>query len=133
MDRLLHRWNLQYNVASPNQYHRYDASLLQFELNDFLEWCVYGFDFFSLIGLKTDAFSDPDDSLFPLAVLQSVGRALTYVPIQKLTHNNLRARFIASQKTNLPDGLQTLLNTFCPQLLFKARPLQITAYHLLNK
>lgn len=86
-----------------------------------------------VIGLKTDAFSEPDDPVFPLVVLQSVGQALTYVPVQKLMCNSLRPRFIASQDTNLPDGLQTLLNTFCPQLLFKARPLQMTAYHLLDK
>uniref|UniRef100_A0A667XXH2 E3 ubiquitin-protein ligase listerin n=1 Tax=Myripristis murdjan TaxID=586833 RepID=A0A667XXH2_9TELE len=74
-----------------------------------------------------------DDPLFPLAVLQSVGVALTYVPVQQLSQNSLPARFIADQKTNLPEPLQTLLNTLCPLLLFKARPLQITAYHLLDK
>uniref|UniRef100_A0A667XXH8 E3 ubiquitin-protein ligase listerin n=1 Tax=Myripristis murdjan TaxID=586833 RepID=A0A667XXH8_9TELE len=73
------------------------------------------------------------DPLFPLAVLQSVGVALTYVPVQQLSQNSLPARFIADQKTNLPEPLQTLLNTLCPLLLFKARPLQITAYHLLDK
>ncbi|XP_029924781.1 E3 ubiquitin-protein ligase listerin [Myripristis murdjan] len=81
----------------------------------------------------TDAFTEPDDPLFPLAVLQSVGVALTYVPVQQLSQNSLPARFIADQKTNLPEPLQTLLNTLCPLLLFKARPLQITAYHLLDK
>ncbi|XP_071378047.1 E3 ubiquitin-protein ligase listerin [Centroberyx affinis] len=81
----------------------------------------------------TDAFTEPDDPLFPLAVLQSVGVALTYVPVQQLNQNTLPARFIADQKTSLPEPLQTLLNTLCPLLLFKARPLQITAYHLLDK
>lgn len=81
----------------------------------------------------TDAFTEPDDPLFPLAVLQSVGVALTYVPVQQLNQNSLPPRFIADQKTNLPEPLQTLLNTFCPLLLFKARPLQITVYHLLEK
>uniref|UniRef100_A0A8D3CI19 E3 ubiquitin-protein ligase listerin n=1 Tax=Scophthalmus maximus TaxID=52904 RepID=A0A8D3CI19_SCOMX len=66
-------------------------------------------------------------------VLQSVGMALTYVPVQKLNQNSLPPQFIADQKTNLPEPLQTLLNTFCPLLLFKARPLQITIYHLLEK
>ncbi|KAM3869223.1 E3 ubiquitin-protein ligase listerin [Diretmus argenteus] len=80
-----------------------------------------------------DAFTEPDDPLFPLAVLQSVGVALTYVPVQQLSQNSLPARFIANQKTNLPETLQTLLNTLCPLLLFKARPLQITVYHLLDK
>uniref|UniRef100_A0A7N8Y352 E3 ubiquitin-protein ligase listerin n=1 Tax=Mastacembelus armatus TaxID=205130 RepID=A0A7N8Y352_9TELE len=66
------------------------------------------------------------DPVFPLAVLRSVGVALTYVPVQQLTQNSLPPRFIADQKTNLPEPLQTLLNTFCPLLLFKARPLQVT-------
>lgn len=81
----------------------------------------------------TDAFTEPDDPVFPLAVLQSVGVALTHVPVQQLNQNSLPPRFIADQKTNLPEPLQTLLNTFCPLLLFKARPLQITVYHLLEK
>ncbi|XP_029704196.1 E3 ubiquitin-protein ligase listerin isoform X2 [Takifugu rubripes] len=81
----------------------------------------------------TDAFSEPDDPVFPSAVLQSLGQALAFVPVQKLMHNKLRPRFVAGQKTNLPDGVQTLINTFCPQLLFKARPLQITTFHLLDR
>uniref|UniRef100_A0A671VF31 E3 ubiquitin-protein ligase listerin n=1 Tax=Sparus aurata TaxID=8175 RepID=A0A671VF31_SPAAU len=79
------------------------------------------------------AFTEPDDPVFPLAVLQSVGVALTYVPVQQLTQNSLPPRFIVDQNTNLPEPLQTLLNTFCPLLLFKARPLQMTVYHLLEK
>ncbi|XP_061904673.1 E3 ubiquitin-protein ligase listerin [Entelurus aequoreus] len=81
----------------------------------------------------TEAFKEPDDAVFPLAVLQSLGVALTYVPVQQLNQNNLPAKFVADQKTNLPQPLQTLLNTFCPLLLFKARPLQVTVYHLLAK
>ncbi|KAM9846961.1 E3 ubiquitin-protein ligase listerin [Aulostomus maculatus] len=81
----------------------------------------------------TDTFKEPDDPVFPLLVLQSVGVALTYMPVQQLNNNSLPARFIAGQKTNLPEPLQTLLNTLCPLLLFKARPLQITVYHLLGK
>uniref|UniRef100_A0A7N6A2C7 E3 ubiquitin-protein ligase listerin n=1 Tax=Anabas testudineus TaxID=64144 RepID=A0A7N6A2C7_ANATE len=74
-----------------------------------------------------------NDPVFPLVVLQSVGMALKYVPVQQLNQNSLPPRFIADQKTNLPEPLQTLLNTFCPLLLFKARPLQIAVYHLLEK
>lgn len=81
----------------------------------------------------TDAFPEPDDNVFPLRVLQVIGVALTYVPLKQLTDNSLPARFIADQKTNLPENLQTLLNTVCPLLLFKARPLQITVYYLLEK
>ncbi|XP_056140651.1 E3 ubiquitin-protein ligase listerin isoform X2 [Lampris incognitus] len=81
----------------------------------------------------TEAFTEPDDPLFPLAVLQSVGVALTYAPVQQLKQNSLPARFVVDQKTSLPENLQTLLNTLCPLLLFKARPLQIAIYHLLDK
>lgn len=81
----------------------------------------------------TDTFLEPEDAVFPLQVLQSIGVALTYVPLKQLTDNSLPARFIADQKTNLPENIQTLLNTFCPLLLFKARPLQITVYYLLDK
>uniref|UniRef100_A0A8C5BF72 E3 ubiquitin-protein ligase listerin n=1 Tax=Gadus morhua TaxID=8049 RepID=A0A8C5BF72_GADMO len=79
------------------------------------------------------AFTEPDDPLFPLAVLRSVGVALTYIPVPQLLKNSLPANLIADQKTNLPAPLQTLLNTLCPLLLFKARPLQITVYLLLEK
>lgn len=81
----------------------------------------------------TDTFPEPEDAVFPLQVFRSIGLALTYVPLKQLTNNSLPARFIADQKTNLPENLQTLLNTLCPLLLFKARPLQITVYCLLDK
>ncbi|XP_077447675.1 E3 ubiquitin-protein ligase listerin [Stigmatopora argus] len=81
----------------------------------------------------TDAFKEPDDPTFPLAVLQSLGVALTYVPVEQLKQNSLPAKFVAGQKSNLPQTFQTLLNTFCPLLVFKARPLQVTVYHLLAK
>ncbi|XP_062341388.1 E3 ubiquitin-protein ligase listerin [Osmerus eperlanus] len=81
----------------------------------------------------TDAFPEPDDPLFPLAVLRSVGVALSLVPVQQLSKNSLAPRFVASQQTGLPEALQTLLNTLCPLLLFKARPLQLAVYHMLDK
>ncbi|KAM4546387.1 E3 ubiquitin-protein ligase listerin [Fundulus diaphanus] len=81
----------------------------------------------------TEAFPEPDDPVFPMAVLQSLCLALTYIPVQQLNQNSLPPRFIADQKTNLPESLQTLLNTLCPLLLFKARPLQITVHHMLEK
>ncbi|KAM4904746.1 E3 ubiquitin-protein ligase listerin [Sylvia borin] len=40
---------------------------------------------------------------------------------------------ITGQKTNLPDKLQTLLNTLSPLLLFRARPVQVSVYHMLHK
>ncbi|XP_012683168.2 E3 ubiquitin-protein ligase listerin [Clupea harengus] len=80
-----------------------------------------------------DHFREPDDPLFPLPVLRAVGAALTHIPAQQLVKNRLPARLVAGQRSNLPDALQTLLNTLTPLLLFKARPLQLSVYHMLNK
>ncbi|KAM9437421.1 E3 ubiquitin-protein ligase listerin isoform 1-T1 [Salvelinus alpinus] len=107
-------------------------SELTAEWNDFFIEGIYSL-MLPLPGKITEAFKEPDDPLFPLAVLRSVGMALTYIPLQQLTHNSLPARFVADQKTSLPEALQTLLNTLTPLLLFKARPLQLTVYHILDK
>ncbi|XP_076024787.1 E3 ubiquitin-protein ligase listerin [Genypterus blacodes] len=107
-------------------------SELQAEWRDFFVEGIYNL----LLPLPikiTDAFPEPDDPLFPLAVLRSVGVALTYAPVQQLNQNSLPPRFVADQKTNLPEAQQTLLNTLCPLLLFKARPLQTAVFHLLDK
>ncbi|XP_018611051.1 E3 ubiquitin-protein ligase listerin isoform X2 [Scleropages formosus] len=81
----------------------------------------------------TEEFTDPDDPLFPFPVLRSAGEALCYMPVSLLTENKLPARFMADQRTNLPEQLQTLLNTLAPLLLFKARPVQLTVFQILNK
>ncbi|XP_058267542.1 E3 ubiquitin-protein ligase listerin isoform X2 [Hemibagrus wyckioides] len=78
-------------------------------------------------------FSEPDEATFPVVVVEAVGEALRHIPIQLLIHNTLPARFVADQKSNLPDALQTLLNTLTPLLLFKSRPLQLAVYHMLHK
>ncbi|XP_059400765.1 E3 ubiquitin-protein ligase listerin-like [Carassius carassius] len=85
-----------------------------------------------LIKIPAD-FTEPDDPLFPLAVLRAVGEALTYIPVELLTQNKLPPRFVADQRSSLPEPLQTLLNTLSPLLLFKARPLQLAVYHILHK
>uniref|UniRef100_A0A8C1IBM9 E3 ubiquitin-protein ligase listerin n=1 Tax=Cyprinus carpio TaxID=7962 RepID=A0A8C1IBM9_CYPCA len=59
--------------------------------------------------------------------------ALTYIPVELLTQNKLPPRFVADQRSSLPEPLQTLLNTLSPLLLFKARPLQLAVYHILHK
>uniref|UniRef100_A0A8C1KI29 E3 ubiquitin-protein ligase listerin n=1 Tax=Cyprinus carpio TaxID=7962 RepID=A0A8C1KI29_CYPCA len=78
-------------------------------------------------------FTEPDDPLFPLAVLRAVGEALIYIPVELLTQNKLPPRFVADQRSSLSEPLQTLLNTLSPLLLFKARPLQLAVYHILHK
>ncbi|KAM9456136.1 E3 ubiquitin-protein ligase listerin [Clarias gariepinus] len=78
-------------------------------------------------------FSEPDEAVFPVAVVEAVGEALRHIPVHLLTHNTLPARFVADQRSSLPDALQTLLNTLAPLLLFKSRPLQLAVYHMLHK
>ncbi|CAI9579346.1 unnamed protein product, partial [Staurois parvus] len=67
-------------------------------------------------------------------VLQSLGEALRYISKEQLLdHKKLPAKFVAGQKTNLPDSLQSLLNTLAPLLLHRERAIQITVYHMLKK
>ncbi|KAM6310361.1 E3 ubiquitin-protein ligase listerin [Aegotheles albertisi] len=70
---------------------------------------------------------------FQNSVLTSLGEALKYISKDQLLNHKLPAKFVAGQKTNLPDKLQTLLNTLSPLLLFQARPVQISVYHMLYK
>ncbi|KAJ7320504.1 hypothetical protein JRQ81_020015 [Phrynocephalus forsythii] len=73
------------------------------------------------------------ETSFQDSMLKSLGNALTYTSKEQLLNHKLPPRLVAGQKTNLPDKLQTLLNALSPLLLFKARPVQITVYHMLNK
>ncbi|XP_029435039.1 E3 ubiquitin-protein ligase listerin [Rhinatrema bivittatum] len=66
-------------------------------------------------------------------VLKFVSDAVTYISKDQLLNHRLPAKFIANQKTNLTDKLQTLLNTFAPFLLYRARSVQIAVYRILNK
>ncbi|KAI1242343.1 hypothetical protein IHE44_0005877 [Lamprotornis superbus] len=70
---------------------------------------------------------------FQNSVLSSLGEALTYISKDQLLNHKLPPKFVAGQKTNLPDKLQTLLNTLSPLLLFQARPVQVSVYHMLHK
>ncbi|RLW03261.1 hypothetical protein DV515_00006535 [Chloebia gouldiae] len=70
---------------------------------------------------------------FQNSVLSSLGEALTYISKEQLLNHKLPPKFVAGQKTNLPDELQTLLNTLSPLLLFRARPVQVSVYHMLHK
>ncbi|XP_042314086.1 E3 ubiquitin-protein ligase listerin [Sceloporus undulatus] len=73
------------------------------------------------------------ETSFQNSVLKSLGKALTYISKDQLLNNKLPAKFVAGQKTNLPNKLQTLLNTLSPLLLFRSRLVQITVYQMLNK
>ncbi|EDM10639.1 rCG58802 [Rattus norvegicus] len=76
---------------------------------------------------------DLSETSFQNAVLKPMCETLTYISKDQLLSHKLPKRLVASQKTNLPEHLQTLLNTLTPLLLFRARPVQIAAYHMLYK
>ncbi|XP_013913482.1 PREDICTED: E3 ubiquitin-protein ligase listerin [Thamnophis sirtalis] len=86
-----------------------------------------------LLAKITRKEQDVMETSFQNSILKSLGKALTYISKDQLLNHRLPAKFVAGQKTNLPDNLQTLLNTFSPLLLFRARPVQIAVYHMLNK
>uniref|UniRef100_A0A8C4JQK1 E3 ubiquitin-protein ligase listerin n=1 Tax=Dromaius novaehollandiae TaxID=8790 RepID=A0A8C4JQK1_DRONO len=81
----------------------------------------------------TGETKNASETAFQNSVLTSVGEALTYISKDQLLNHKLPAKFVAGQKTNLPDKLQTLLNTLSPLLFFRARPVQISVYHMLYK
>uniref|UniRef100_H3AL29 E3 ubiquitin-protein ligase listerin n=1 Tax=Latimeria chalumnae TaxID=7897 RepID=H3AL29_LATCH len=68
----------------------------------------------------------------PVSVLRALGRALAFIPLDQLMNHNLPPKFVAGQKTNLPDRLQTLMNTLAPLLFGRARSVQVTVYHILH-
>ncbi|KAG8590867.1 hypothetical protein GDO81_006944 [Engystomops pustulosus] len=67
------------------------------------------------------------------SVLQSLGEALCYISKEQLLKHKLPAKFVAGQRSNLPDGLQSLLNSLTPLLLYRERAVQVTVYQMLNK
>nr|XP_045245148.1 E3 ubiquitin-protein ligase listerin isoform X5 [Macaca fascicularis] len=76
---------------------------------------------------------DVSETSFQNAMLKPMCETLTYISKEQLLSHKLPARLVADQKTNLPEYLQTLLNTLAPLLLFRARPVQIAVYHMLYK
>uniref|UniRef100_A0A2R8N1H3 E3 ubiquitin-protein ligase listerin n=1 Tax=Callithrix jacchus TaxID=9483 RepID=A0A2R8N1H3_CALJA len=76
---------------------------------------------------------DMSETSFQNAMLKPMCETLTYISKEQLLSHKLPARLVADQKTNLPEYLQTLLNTLAPLLLFRARPVQIAVYRMLYK
>ncbi|XP_005524045.1 PREDICTED: E3 ubiquitin-protein ligase listerin [Pseudopodoces humilis] len=81
----------------------------------------------------TGETKNASEGSFQNSVLTSLGEALTYISKDQLLNHKLPPKFVAGQKTNLPDKLQTLLNTLSPLLLFRARPVQVSVYHMMHK
>nr|DBA34456.1 TPA: hypothetical protein GDO54_002013 [Pyxicephalus adspersus] len=83
--------------------------------------------------VKIAGESKASEMSYQSPVLQSLGEALRYISKEQLLDHKLPAKFVAGQKTNLPDSLQSLLNTLAPLLLHRERAVQITVYHMLKK
>ncbi|KAK7480178.1 hypothetical protein BaRGS_00028563 [Batillaria attramentaria] len=67
-------------------------------------------------------------------LLSAVGSALCQCPQELVVNHKLPPYLLASEDTSpLPDSLQTLLNRLCPLLTSALRPVQITAYTLLDR
>ncbi|XP_068931164.1 E3 ubiquitin-protein ligase listerin isoform X1 [Petaurus breviceps papuanus] len=81
----------------------------------------------------TEESKDTSETSFQNSVLIPLGETLTYISKDQLLNHKLAIRLKPDQKTNLPERLQTLLNTLAPLLHFRARPVQIAVYHMLYK
>ncbi|CAN0229453.1 unnamed protein product [Lampetra planeri] len=68
-----------------------------------------------------------------LALLQATAQALGPIPVEQLHGHRLPPRLVAGQRSHLPDALQTALNTLAPLLGAPARPVQLAAFHMLDK
>ncbi|XP_036059255.1 E3 ubiquitin-protein ligase listerin [Onychomys torridus] len=86
-----------------------------------------------LLVTATGENKDLSETSFQNAMLKPMCETLTYMSKDQLLSHKLPVRLVTGQKTNLPEHLQTLLNTLTPLLLFRARPVQIAAYHMLYK
>ncbi|XP_074070053.1 E3 ubiquitin-protein ligase listerin isoform X2 [Macrotis lagotis] len=83
--------------------------------------------------VKITESKDISETSFQNSVLIPLGETLTYISKDQLLNHKLAVRVTPDQRTNLPEHLQTLLNTLAPLLHFRARPVQIAVYHMLYK
>ncbi|XP_075053231.1 E3 ubiquitin-protein ligase listerin [Mixophyes fleayi] len=86
-----------------------------------------------LMLVKIAGESKASETSYQSSVLQSLGEALRFITKDQLLNHKLPAKFVAGQKSNLSDRLQSLLNTLAPLLLHRERAVQVTVYHMLNK
>ncbi|XP_069746128.1 E3 ubiquitin-protein ligase listerin isoform X2 [Narcine bancroftii] len=103
-------------------------------LNEWSNFFVEG-AYNQLLPLFLKITAELKETILPTSVnlLTALGEASALIPLKHLLNHNLPAKFIAGQKTNLPDKLQSAMNTLAPLLLSKARTVQITAYQVLYK
>lgn len=69
-----------------------------------------------------------------LVLLEALGATICQCPKEQIMRHKLTPYFLACDDTSsLPDILQTLLNHCCPLLNSALRPVQVTAYFVLNR
>ncbi|XP_064326372.1 E3 ubiquitin-protein ligase listerin [Phalacrocorax carbo] len=120
-----------FEAATPETTENLPANLIS-EWKEFFSEGIHNL-LLPLLVKITGETKNASEGSFQNSVLTSLGEALTYISKDQLLNHKLPAKFVAGQKTNLPDKLQTLLNTLSPLLLFRARPVQISVYHMLYK
>ncbi|KAM6314161.1 E3 ubiquitin-protein ligase listerin isoform 2-T2 [Podargus strigoides] len=120
-----------FEAAAPETTENLPVSLIS-EWKEFFSEGIHNL-LLPLLVKVTGETKNASEGSFQNSVLTSLGEALTYISKDQLLNHKLPAKFVAGQKTNLPDKLQTLLNTLSPLLLFRARPVQISVYHMLYK
>ncbi|XP_074957449.1 E3 ubiquitin-protein ligase listerin isoform X1 [Phalacrocorax aristotelis] len=120
-----------FEAATPETTENLPANLIS-EWKEFFSEGIHNL-LLPLLVKITGETKNASEGSFQNSVLTSLGEALTYISKDQLLNHKLPAKFVAGQKTNLPDKLQTLLNKLSPLLLFRARPVQISVYHMLYK
>lgn len=66
-------------------------------------------------------------------MLCELGAAVSKCRVEHLLSHRLPPRLTASDSTDLPDSVQTVLNHLSPLLSAEQRSVRLTAYHLLTK
>ncbi|XP_066226500.1 E3 ubiquitin-protein ligase listerin isoform X1 [Saccopteryx leptura] len=120
-----------FDSATPETTGKLPANLIS-EWKDFFSQGIHSL-LLPLLVTVTEESKDTSETSFQNAMLKPMCETLTYIPKDQLLNHRLPARLAAGQKTNLPEHLQTLLNTLAPLLLFRARPVQIAVYYMLYK
>ncbi|XP_066226501.1 E3 ubiquitin-protein ligase listerin isoform X2 [Saccopteryx leptura] len=119
-----------FDSATPETTGKLPANLIS-EWKDFFSQGIHSLLLPLLVTVTGN--KDTSETSFQNAMLKPMCETLTYIPKDQLLNHRLPARLAAGQKTNLPEHLQTLLNTLAPLLLFRARPVQIAVYYMLYK
>ncbi|CAN2387615.1 Listerin E3 ubiquitin protein ligase 1 [Pristimantis euphronides] len=119
-----------FQTVAPSIAEKLSAKLIS-EWNEFFSEGIH--DLLLPLLVKLAVENKAPEISYHTSVLQSLGHALCFISKEQLLNHKLPAKFVAGQKSSLSDGLQSLLNTLVPLLLYKDRAVQITVYHMMNK